>query len=52
MESFEYMRIPVTLIPQEFIEEYNLISFVSDGHIDIEVQKCIHGPPQTGILAN
>jgi hypothetical protein len=25
---------------------------VSDGHVYIEVQKCMHGLPQTGILAN
>jgi hypothetical protein len=35
MDSFEYMRIPIKLIPQEIFEEYNLISLVSDGHIYI-----------------
>jgi hypothetical protein len=39
MKSFEYMRIPVKLIPQEIIEQYNLLPLVSDGHVYIEVQK-------------
>jgi hypothetical protein len=30
MEYFEYMSIPIKLIPQEIISEYNLLSVVSD----------------------
>jgi hypothetical protein len=52
MDSFEYMHIPIKLIPQEIIEEYNLLSLVSDGHVYIEVQKGMYAPPQAGILAN
>jgi hypothetical protein len=51
MESFEYMRIPIKLIPQKIIVEYNLIPLVSDDHMFIEVQKGMHGLPQAGILA-
>jgi hypothetical protein len=46
------MRIPIKLIPQEIIAEYNLLSLVSDVHIYIEVQKYMYGLPQAGILAN
>jgi hypothetical protein len=52
MESFEYMRIPIKLIPQEIIDQYNLLSLVSDCHVYIEVQKVMYGLPQAGILAN
>jgi hypothetical protein len=52
MDSFEYMRIPVKLIPQEIIEQYNLLPLVSYVHIYIEVQKGMYGLPQAGILAN
>jgi hypothetical protein len=52
MESFEYMCIPIKLIPQEIIDQYNLLSLVSDGHVYIEVQKGMYGLPQVGILAN
>jgi hypothetical protein len=39
MDSFEYMRIPIKLIPHEIIEQYNLLPLVSDGHVYIEVHK-------------
>jgi hypothetical protein len=52
MDSFEYMRIPIKLIPQEIIDQYNLLPLVSDGHVYIEVQKGMYGLPQAGILAN
>jgi hypothetical protein len=51
-DSFEYMRIPTKLIPQEIIDHYNLLPLVSDGHVYIEVQKGMYGLPQAGILAN
>jgi hypothetical protein len=43
--------IPIKLIPQETIEQYNLLPLVSDGHVCIEVQKGMYGLPQAGILA-
>jgi hypothetical protein len=52
MDSFECMRIPIKLTPQEIIVQYNLLALVSDGHVYIEVQKGIYGLPQAGILAN
>jgi hypothetical protein len=52
MDSFEYMRIPLKLTPQEMIVQYNLLPLVSDGHVYIEVQKGMYGLPQAGILAN
>jgi hypothetical protein len=52
MESFEYMRIPIKLIHQEIIVQYNLLPLVSDGHVYIEVQKGMYGLPQAVILAN
>jgi hypothetical protein len=52
MVSFEYMHIPIKLIPQEIITEYNLLSYVSDIHVYIEVQKGMYGLPQDCILAN
>jgi hypothetical protein len=52
MEAFEYMRIPIKLIPQEIIDQYNLLALVSDGHAYVEFQKGMYGLPQLGILAN
>jgi hypothetical protein len=52
MDSFEYMRIPIKIIPHEIIAEYNLLSLVSYGHMYIEVQKGMYGLPQASILTN
>jgi hypothetical protein len=52
MDTFEYMRIPIKLIPHEIIEQYNLLPLVSNGHVYIEVQKGMYNLPQAGILAN
>jgi hypothetical protein len=52
MDSFEYMHIPIKLIAQEIIFQYNLLPLVSDGHVYIEVQKGMYDLPQAGILAN
>jgi hypothetical protein len=45
MDSFEYRHIPIKLILQEIIDQYNLLPLVSYGHVYIEVQKCMHGLP-------
>jgi hypothetical protein len=52
MDQFEYLRIPIKLIPLEIITQYALLPLVSDGHIYIEVQKGMYGLTQAGILAN
>jgi hypothetical protein len=52
MDSFEYIRIPIKLIPHKIIEQYNLVPLVYDGHIYIEVQNCMYGLSQAGILVN
>jgi hypothetical protein len=46
------MRIPIKLITQEIIVQYNLLPLVSDGHSYIEAKKCMYGLSQAGILAN
>jgi hypothetical protein len=45
MDTFEYMRIPIKLIPHEIIVQYNLLPLVSEGHVYIEVQKGMQGLP-------
>jgi hypothetical protein len=52
MDSLEYMRIPIKLIPHEIIAQYSLLPLVSDGYVYIEVQKGRYGLPQAGIIAN
>ena len=52
MERHEYVKIKLTDIPQEFIEEYNLHAFAYKGWVYFEVIKGCYGLPQSGKLAN
>ena len=44
--------MPINLIPQEFIDLYDLGSNVKNGYVYIEIQRDMYGLPQAGILAN
>ena len=44
--------MPINLIPQEFIDLYDLGSKVKNGYVYIEIQRGMYGLPQAGILAN
>ena len=52
MERKEYLRIPVTLIPQEFMDMYKLHEKAKNGYIYCEIVRGMYGLPQAGILAN
>ena len=39
MKRYEYMRMPITLIPKEIIDQYNLLPLVHDGYIYMEICK-------------
>ncbi len=52
MPDPEYVRIKITDIPAEFIEEYKLAGTDRDGWIYFEIRRGCYGLPQAGILAN
>ena len=53
MERYEYMHIHISIIPQEIVDQYNLLDLVDDnGWVYIEIQKGMYGFPQSGIIAN
>jgi len=53
MERYEYMRIPLRLIPAEIIKQYNLNELIEpDGFVYIEIRKGMYGLPQAGIIAH
>jgi hypothetical protein len=52
MERFKYMRLPLPLIPQEIVDEYDLTPLVHKGHVYLEIRQGMYGLPQAGILAN
>jgi hypothetical protein len=39
MDTFEYMRIPIKLIPHEIIDQYNLMSFICASVINHDITK-------------
>ena len=48
----EYVRIQLSVIPQEFIDEYNLTNYTHNGWIYFEISKGVYGLKQAGKLAN
>ena len=51
MEEYEYMRIPVDIIPESIMDEYDLHSKVHNGCVYVEIRKGMYGLPQAGRLA-
>jgi hypothetical protein len=52
LPNYEYMRIPVKIIPECIMRQYNLHPLVHNGHVVVEIRKGMYGLPQAGILAN
>ena len=48
----EYVRVRLTDIPQEFIDECNLTHRVRDGWVYFETLKGVYGLPQSGKITN
>jgi hypothetical protein len=49
---YEYVRIPVSMAPDEITEEYNLYDMVHNGYLCMEVCKGMYGLPQAGLPTN
>jgi hypothetical protein len=52
MERYEYMQLPIALIPQEIIDKLNLTPLIHKGHVYLKRRRGMYGLPQAGILAN
>ena len=52
MERSEYVKIKMTGIPQDFIDEYNLTKFVHNRWVHFKIVRCAYGLLQSGGLAN
>ena len=48
----EFVRIKLADIPQEFIDEYNLLEYEHDGWVYFEISNGVYGLKQAGKLAN
>lgn len=52
LDRYEYMRLPLNIIPEEVVARYKLRTIAHEGWIYIEIQKGMYGLPQAGILAH
>jgi len=48
----KYVKIKLSDIPQEFIDEYNLTKYAHDGWVYFEIRKGVYGLPQSDKLVN
>ena len=49
---YEYIKIPIDILPEDIIEGYNLRNIAQNGYIYCNIQKEMYGLPQSVILAN
>ena len=52
LEIYEYAQMPLKLIPQEIVDEYNLPDLAVNGIVYIEIRKGIPGLRQAGKISN
>jgi hypothetical protein len=51
-KDYAHMRIPVSVIPDAIMLEYDLAKLVHNKHVCVEISKGMCGLPQAGRLAN
>ncbi len=52
MKHFEYLWMPIKLIPKSFIENHDLQHNTKDGFVYKKIRKIMYGLPQVSVLAN
>ncbi len=52
MDRHDFMHMPINLIPQGFIDKYDLCPKVKNGYVYMQIVKGMYGLPQASILAN
>ena len=50
METFEYMHIKASLIPEEIMKHYQLVDNIHNGYVYMEISKGMYGFPKAGII--
>jgi hypothetical protein len=48
----EYMKLALSLIPQEIIDKYGMVEKTKNGQVYIQINKGMYGPPQARRLTN
>ena len=52
MNRYEYMKLPLEIIPEEIIQQYNLRNLAHKGFVYTEIQKVMYGLLQSGKITN
>ena len=52
MNRYEYIKLLLSIIPEEIIQQYNLRKLVQKGFVYMEIHKGMYGIPQAGKIAN
>ena len=52
MGRYGYIRIPVSHIPADIMDQYQLDPFIVNGFVMVKIRKGMYGSPQAGILAH
>jgi hypothetical protein len=52
LPRFEYMKMLLSLFPEEIGDKYNIIALAVDGWVHIIIRKRMYGLKQAGLLAN
>ena len=50
MDRHKLLHMPINLIPQRFIDDYDLLPKVQNGYIYMRIIKGMYGLPQAGML--
>ena len=48
----EYVRVRLSDIPDEFVQENNLLAYTPDGWVYFEIRRGVYSLPQSGMLSN
>jgi hypothetical protein len=52
LPTYEYMRLPISFLPLDIIEKYDLTRLAVNSGVYLEICKVIYGLKQAGLLAN
>jgi hypothetical protein len=52
LPTYEFTRLPLTILPQDIIEKYDLKRLAVNGWVYLEISKGMYGLKQAGLLAN
>ena len=52
VNRYEYMKLPLEIIPEEIIQQYNLRKLAHKGFVYMEIQKGMYGITQAGKIVN